>query len=293
MKKLNYNNLYYFHIIALEGSMASAAEKLKLSVSTLSEHLKNLEDSLSIQLFERKKARLKLNQYGNTVFKYTKIIFNAGEQLLDSLSCVTEENGFKVNIGISTNVSKVFPSTGFVKLFSSYNPFIKIRHHERDELIEGLVSQEFDIIITDAIYEVPNQTGFTTNIIKKVPLFLISSSTSEEYIQAFPSDFSKVPFINYAAHSSFSWYTERYFFDKKIYPNIVGEVDDVYIMKSFVSHGLGVAVLPETLVSFELQKGIFRLLDTLHTMNGKIYVTYNTLPTRDVLTALSLLKNSW
>ncbi|RYZ97910.1 MAG: LysR family transcriptional regulator, partial [Proteobacteria bacterium] len=61
---LNYHHLYYFRTIANEGSIARAAEKLRLGQSTLSAQLKTLEESLGIALFDRKHKKLILTEQG-------------------------------------------------------------------------------------------------------------------------------------------------------------------------------------------------------------------------------------
>jgi LysR family transcriptional activator of nhaA len=40
---LNYNHLYYFHVVATEGSFANAAERIGVTQPTVSEQVKALE----------------------------------------------------------------------------------------------------------------------------------------------------------------------------------------------------------------------------------------------------------
>lgn len=50
---LNYNHLYYFHVAALEGSVAAAAVRLGVTQPTVSEQVRALERALEVSLFER------------------------------------------------------------------------------------------------------------------------------------------------------------------------------------------------------------------------------------------------
>mgnify|MGYP001043149089 CR=1 FL=1 len=49
---LNYNHLYYFHVAAIEGSVAGAAERLGVTAATVSEQVRALERALGKKLFE-------------------------------------------------------------------------------------------------------------------------------------------------------------------------------------------------------------------------------------------------
>jgi len=53
MKWLNYNHLFYFWMVAREGSIARAAEELLVSQPTISVQLKELEAAVGHDLFHR------------------------------------------------------------------------------------------------------------------------------------------------------------------------------------------------------------------------------------------------
>ena len=56
---VNYHHLFYFKAIAEEGSVSKAAGKLRLGQPTLSAQLKQFEESLNVQLFERQHKKLR------------------------------------------------------------------------------------------------------------------------------------------------------------------------------------------------------------------------------------------
>lgn len=58
---LNYHHLFYFKVIAEEGTVSKAAEKLRIGQPTLSAQLKQFEDALGVQLFERQHKKTDLN----------------------------------------------------------------------------------------------------------------------------------------------------------------------------------------------------------------------------------------
>ena len=80
---LNHHHLEYFRRIAREGGLSAAARKLRVTHSTLSTQLRQLEGVLGAPLFEREGRRLKLTAFGEQVLTYAEAIHRVGEQLLD------------------------------------------------------------------------------------------------------------------------------------------------------------------------------------------------------------------
>lgn len=66
--------LIYFMAIVEHQTMHAASEALLISQPALSRSLSNLEDELGLQLFNREKKRLVLNENGEMVLPYIKRI---------------------------------------------------------------------------------------------------------------------------------------------------------------------------------------------------------------------------
>ena len=60
----NFQHLLYFWTVAREGSLVRAAEKLRLSPSTISAQVQALEAALETKLFDRVGRGLKLTDTG-------------------------------------------------------------------------------------------------------------------------------------------------------------------------------------------------------------------------------------
>ena len=61
MYNLNYNQLYYFYVVATHGSIKKACDKLNLTQPSISGGIKTLEESLGVKLFDREYRKLTLN----------------------------------------------------------------------------------------------------------------------------------------------------------------------------------------------------------------------------------------
>ena len=73
IERLSLNSLKYFYYVATYGSVTLAAQKLFVTQSAVSKQLKNLENDLGIDLFDR--VNKKLNEYAlSSVLEGLKIV---------------------------------------------------------------------------------------------------------------------------------------------------------------------------------------------------------------------------
>ena len=78
MDWLNYHHLLYFWMVAREGTITAACEKLRLAQPTVSTQLRILEKSLGRTLFNRVGRNLELTDDGRAVYRYANEIFALG-----------------------------------------------------------------------------------------------------------------------------------------------------------------------------------------------------------------------
>lgn len=69
-----FKNYEYFLMIAEEGSISKAADKLYLTQPSLSKYLKRLEENLGVELFSRDRYPLALTQAGIIYKRYVEEI---------------------------------------------------------------------------------------------------------------------------------------------------------------------------------------------------------------------------
>ena len=75
MANLNYKHLHYFWVVAHEGSMTRAAERLGVAVQTISGQLSLLERNLGRALFVSQGRGLALSDAGRAALGYADRIF--------------------------------------------------------------------------------------------------------------------------------------------------------------------------------------------------------------------------
>ena len=102
----NYHHLYYFYIIENNGGLVKASEELKVGVSALSSQLKQFEEHLGVELFERKNKRLILTTTGRIVYEYAHQIFKLGQDLINSINLSKQVETKSLNVGFFNGVPR-------------------------------------------------------------------------------------------------------------------------------------------------------------------------------------------
>lgn len=290
---MNYNHLYYFHVIANEGSLKKAAEKLGISQSTLSEQLKSLETYFNMRLFDRKASGLKLNDRGRQVMRFTNVIFGAGGRLIQLFNKDSDTPRQTLEIGIGASVARTIAIEPFLPLFEREDVHVKVRTGSFDDLITKLISHELDLFVSDGQPNVKVHRGVKSVTMQRPQHFLVCSQKHKEMAAAVPTgeEGAKLPFIHYTPEAAMRWEVEQYLQQHQIIPDILGECDDVMLMKAAVEKGLGFALLPEATIRESLDAGTLVQASNLPPLMTKVYANFNEVETlelvKDVITQLS------
>jgi len=107
---LNYKHLHYFWVVAKEGSITRAAERLGVAVQTISGQLSLLERQFGKALFVTQGRRLALSETGRIALRFADQIFQLGEQLEEAIA--QDDNGqiLRLRVGISDRSRSCWPT---------------------------------------------------------------------------------------------------------------------------------------------------------------------------------------
>ncbi|MQM30900.1 MAG: LysR family transcriptional regulator, partial [Candidatus Accumulibacter phosphatis] len=105
MASLNYKHLRYFWMVAKCGAIARACEQLHLTPQAVSGQLRELEESLGIELFRRVGRGLELTDGGRRILSYADEIFAIGDELLEVARDQTMTQSLPFAVGIADSVA--------------------------------------------------------------------------------------------------------------------------------------------------------------------------------------------
>ena len=106
MATLNYRHLYYFWVVAKEGGISRAAERLDMAIQTISAQVKALEQDLGHQLLKPSGRGVAVTDAGQAVFARAEEIFQLGQGIPDEVREAASGKVARLAVGLSDGISK-------------------------------------------------------------------------------------------------------------------------------------------------------------------------------------------
>lgn len=261
MVDLNYHHLRYFQIVAHEGHLTRAAERLNVSQSALSSQIRQLEDRLGQSLFDRRGRALHLTEAGLIALDHADSIFATGKELVSILKEKSQTRR-PLRIGAIGTLSRNF-QLGFLKpVLGRDDVEVILRSGSRAELFEALTMLQLDLVLSNHPPNTDARSTFIVHRIAEQPVGLIGipsicppGLSLKERLSSSPL---VLPAISSGPRSDFDALLSR----MGIKPKIAAEVDDMAMVRLLAREGVGLAVIPPIVVKDELASGA--LVDTAH-----------------------------
>ena len=151
MEWLNYHHLYYFWLVAREGSIARAAAQMRLTHPTVSKQLSQLESFFEDKLFERLGRNLVLTEFGHAVFRYADEIFSVGRELQEAVHRGSGGRPLSLRVGLVEVLPKLVAHRLLNPAFQRREPVHVIcREGKFEDLLAELAVHRLDIVLSDA-----------------------------------------------------------------------------------------------------------------------------------------------
>ena len=103
---INYKHLHYFWVVAKQGSISSASERLHITPQTISGQISLLEQDLGSALFVKAGRGLELTATGRLVARMADDIFSLGQSLEAAVRQQAALGEQQLRIGITDVVPK-------------------------------------------------------------------------------------------------------------------------------------------------------------------------------------------
>lgn len=249
MAQLNYKHLHYFWVVAKEGGISRAAERLGIAVQTVSGQLKLLEQSLGTSLFAAQGRGLTLTEAGRLALGYADQIFLLGNQLLDALADPALSRTVRLAVGISDALPKLV-AYNFLQpaVLSNENLRLVCHEGEVDELLAELALHKLDVVLADR----PISTGgglriFSHALGSSAIAVFGAPDLAAKFRNDFPRCLDGSPWLMPSRHTAIRARLDLWFESHHIRPNIVGEFEDSALLATFGRTGRGLFPAPSIL----------------------------------------------
>ena len=264
MARLNYHHLYYFWRVASEGNLTQVAKAIPISQSALSAQIKQLEESVNTQLFEREGRRLNLTDAGRRVLGYANDIFSRGEELEALLKRGVESETQVLNIGVLNTLSRYFTDGLIGPLLDNPNVAINLQSQTQSMLLDGLSRHQLDVALTDSEVQGGDQQIWQSQLLTRQPVSIVGRPELQpdgEFPDAYHDIQWILPSRDHDIRSAFEGFCARWQYQ----PDIKAVSNDMAMLRLLARNSGAIAVLPTIVVRDELRQGV--LLEFLRLPN--------------------------
>src|SRR5512136_1718638 len=150
MEWLNYHHLRYFWVVAKEGSLKKAAEKLHVSQPSISEQIKELEEALGEALFRRVGRANVLTDAGQVVLRYAEEIFGLGAELMRAVKQRPGLQSLRFYVGVADALPKLVVNDILKPALSMpQTVHVICREGKMEDLVAQLAAHRLDLVLAD------------------------------------------------------------------------------------------------------------------------------------------------
>jgi len=243
---LNYKHLHYFWVVAQEGSITRAADRLGVAVQTISGQLSLLERQLGKALFKSQGRGLVLSEAGELALGYADQIFQLG----DALSEAVQNSDSGATLRLRTGISDSIPKLLAYRLLSSVTSMpLDVRlicvEGEFETLLADLALHRLDVVLTDRPAPVGgNLKVFSSRLGDFATGLYATPALVEKYASGFPDNLNGAPLLLPTRQNALRARIDRWLENTGIRPKIVGEFEDSALLNTFGQGGLGIFPAP-------------------------------------------------
>jgi LysR family transcriptional activator of nhaA len=246
MEWLNYHHLRYFWTVAKEGSLARAAERMRVSQPSISEQIHELEAVLGEKLFRREGRSNKLTDAGQMVFGYAEEIFALGSELLNTVKQRPGAKTIRLYVGVADSFPKLVTNEILKPVFSMPRTVHVIcREGKLEDLLAQLAAHRLDLVLADE----PASSGvkfktFSYSLGTSGVMFCAEKKLAAKLRRGFPRSLHNAPALLPAENAALRRALEAWLRGQNLKPDVIAEFEDLALMKVMAAEGRGFIAIP-------------------------------------------------
>ena len=260
--KLEARQLRYFVAVAEELHFGHAANRLNMSQPPLSQQIRQLEELLGVQLFERTKRSVKLTYAGEVFLGQARIVLGDFDDAVDTVRAAARGEGGLLRFGCTAaSAYSVVPT--LMRSFKERYPQVEVALHERltSDQVRDLHEGRLDVGLVRLPVDQPSLA--TERLLEERLVVAIPADhplAAERIVDV--DDLQGQPFIGFSRDGA------RYFHDmvegilatSRVSPQVVQRATQLHVVAALVSAGLGLAVVPDAAARVLVDRVVYRPL---------------------------------
>lgn len=269
---INYHHLFYFKTIAEEGTVSKAAEKLRLGQPTLSAQLKQFEESLGVQLFERQHKKLTLTEQGKVALDYSKTIFRMGSEMYEVLHDRLKPLMPSLHLGALDSIPKQIVLRLVKQAFKISPCQITLSEGKSNELLRELTAHRMDLMVTNFLPTGIDAKGLHPRSIAKKHVAFYGAPKFKGLRKGFPLSISGQPMILPTYDSKLRQDLDHWAKLNKIELNIIAESQDISIKLLMATDSLGLIPTATHTVTSQVLSGELLEIGPLRGVDEELFL---------------------
>ena len=252
--------LRVFEAVAVHLNFTRAAEELHLSQPAVSMQIRQLEDVVGVELFEKLGKRIQLTEAGRELFHYGQGIINQlreAEEVLESLKGLS---GGRIKLAVASTVNYFAPRllAAFHRRYPEINLHLDVTN--REALVRLLDANEADLVMMG---HPPDNLQLVTEPFMENPLVVIAPPQHPLAKQPNISleRLAEEVFVMREPGSGTRQAMERFFYDHGLEIRKGMEMTRNEAIKQAVRAGLGLSIVSIHTIELELETGRLIALD--------------------------------
>ena len=237
----SYRHLYYFWVVAREGGMVRAAERLGMAVQTVSTQVRELERSLGQVLLKPAGRGLALTEAGVAAMRQADLIFQLGEQLPALVQEAVAAPAVRLAVGISDGLPKLAVRRLLEPVMDAPRLRLLCHEDEFDDLLGELALHRLDVLLADRPAPPNANLRLYSHALGSSALaWYAPPAWIEAALLDFPRSLAVVPVLLPTTHAASRARIDAWFERRGLRPHVVGEFEDSALLATFGAGGMGV-----------------------------------------------------
>lgn len=260
---LDLYKLQIFAAVVQEGSFSAAAERLYMTQSAVSQHIKELESSLGRQLFQRGWRGVKLTPHGEILNRYSGEIFALVAKAESALTDIEHLTSGRVSMGATPGIG-VYLAPDWVQHFRVRYPQLTVALQTgiTSEVISGVLGQRLDMGFIEGELDDHLPPRLASLVLEEIEQKVVVGFKHPfwELDTLRIDDLHQQSMIVREASSHSRLWLEETLHQHGIEPVIGAEFDNLESMKRAVSLGMCLAVMPPYVVQTEVEQHLLHMI---------------------------------
>lgn len=261
-ESINLHHLKVFQTVAKHHSFSRAANELILSQPAVSMHVKQLERTIGLPLFEKMGRQLVLTDGGQYLYQYSQQIFaliHETQQVMDLLH--------KGDIGrlrvAADSTAGVYVVPNYLGRFRRQFPKVEVTLDvtNRARVIERLSLREVDLAVLGQIPEDRTNWHATRFLTNELVIIAPPDHRLAETRNIPVTELAHETWLVRESGSGTRATMERYFTKHHVPLHIGMELGSISTIKQAVANGLGISVISRHAIELEVESGRLAVLD--------------------------------